>query len=285
MLRIGSIDSKKLGLNSCEQFMLFFWEPKQPEEADVEAFRRDWRRVRSNLLRVKKTMTGEGVEPATVSSLDRDGYLAAIRAIFTEANELVIVPGDPPGLPAGEGALKFYNDRLCSMYARHVEWWGNGGELPHQQATEWGMNVYEALDDQERKQAWDGWDKLQRRAHALYLKNLLPGVEPSFRDSLLEGVVDDWITHERYDCIKEVVRLQIRFEHRDFWDSSLDERFGFWPEGAHERLDLLAYHAAFAAYFNKPQIVEKLLALMRFVAMAPGAPSERHSTWVAYVRP
>ena len=101
----------------------------------------------------------------------------------------------------------------------------------------------------------------------------------------MRDLLEDWSANERYGAINEMVRRKIEFDHHRFWNADLDRRFGFWPESRNERLGPLAYHAAFAAYFNKPQIVNKLLALMRYVAMAPGAPTEQHSTWVAYVRP
>lgn len=170
--------------------------------------------------------------------------------------------------------VRAVHDTIIPLYAPDGEPW-IPSEDGYYEAGEIGLTP---AVRRRREREWTAAEQQLERAVRKLVRLSLPHTSAmAVSDVIVAHLKQKWVD-ELAEQFHKTVREQLGLH--DIWQD-YERLFGFFPE--YHAMGHLAYHTLFAAFMDRIDVSEKIVEIMRYVAIAPGyLPKDDPTTWIAY---
>lgn len=254
------------GLTAQQIYVMYFCKsPRHHEKA--------WSAVETQLAQVRAVH--DTILPlASRAEVDWDDYLAKIRTVFPTVERIDI--RKVRSMKKVKIPEVLYNEELIPLYTPDGEPW-IPSEDGYYEAEEISLTP---AAQQRREHEWTAAERQLERVTRKFVRLSLPHTSAmAVSDVIVANFMEEW-RKTLAEQFRTTVREQLGLH--DIWQDCT-RLFGFFPE--HHAMGYLTYHALFAAFMDRIDVSEKILAVMRYVAIAPGyLPKDDPTTWIAYTK-
>lgn len=254
------------GLTTRQIYLMYFCQ----DLFDAEG---KWHAVEAQLTQVRAVHdTGISLSPRT--EVDWDDYLAKIRTVITTVERIDIIAANTPDDVRTPDIT--YNDELIPLYTPNGEPWIPSNEGCNE-AREIGLTP---AVQRRREREWTVAEQQLERVMRKLVRLSLPHTSAmAVSDKIVADFKKEWeekLAEQFHDKVRKQLGLW------DIWQDC-ERLFGFTPK--HNAKGHLAYHALFAALMDRIDVSEKIVEIMRYVAIAPGhLPKDDPTIWIAYTK-